>query len=188
VLGPHRIGDYWAESDFYGGYLEGARGILRGVLDPARYAVVGPVYEIVLAGAGLLARDWFLAAELVSVAAAMATLLLWFHLLARRGSVTLGLVAALFLAANPYFLRYGCSATTDALAMALQAGALCLCLTSRSPRGALAAGLLAGLAFLTRYNGAVLLPVLLLAVATDRARPRRGRDAVLLLAGFAIPA
>src|SRR5438128_4413883 len=49
VWGPHRIGDYWAESDFYGGYVEGARAILRGQLDPSRYSVVGPVYEIVLA-------------------------------------------------------------------------------------------------------------------------------------------
>ena len=187
VWGPHRIGDYWAESDFYGGYVEGARGILKGALDPSRYAVVGPVYEIALATVYLGVRDWFLAGQLLSVAAATATVLLWFHLLERRGSVLLGLLAALFLAANAYFVRYGYSATTDALAIAIQAGALCLGLTRRSPRAAAVSGLLLGLATLTRYNAAVLLPVVLLAIMADRERPRRGQAALLVLAGFAAP-
>ena len=187
IFGPHRIGDYWAESDFYGGYVEGARAILQGQLDPARYSVVGPVYEIVLALTKLVARDWFLAGQLLSAFASLATLLLWFRWLSRRTKPLLGLLAALLLAANPYFFRYGYSATTDALAVALQAGALCLAFTSRSRAAAVATGFLAALAFLTRYNGAVLLPALLLAIWLDRERPARGRAVLLALAGFAVP-
>ena len=187
VFGPHRIGDYWAESDFYGGYVQGAREILKGHLDPARYSVVGPVYEIALALVDLLVRDWFLAGQLLSVAASLATLALWFRLLSRPAGALLGLVAALFLAANPYFFRYGYSATTDALAVALQAGALCLTFTARSRKAAVLSGLLAALAFLTRYNGAVLLPVLLLACWLDRDPKERGRAMLLTLAGFAAP-
>src|SRR5258706_10597996 len=48
-LGPHRIGDYFTETDFYGGYADGARALQRGQLDPARYGVVGPVYDVALA-------------------------------------------------------------------------------------------------------------------------------------------
>jgi 4-amino-4-deoxy-L-arabinose transferase-like glycosyltransferase len=187
IFGPHKIGDYWAESDFYGGYVEGARAILQGQLDPARYSVVGPVYEIALALARLIARDWFLAGQFLSLAASLATLGLWFRWLSRRTEPVLALLAAALLAANPYFFRYGYSATTDALAVALQAGALCLALTGRTRGAALATGFLAALACLTRYNSAVLLPALLLAIGLDHERPARGRAVLLAVAGFAAP-
>jgi hypothetical protein len=53
VLGPHRVGDYMTETDFYGQYAQGARLIQHGHLEPARYGVVGPGYELALALAGL---------------------------------------------------------------------------------------------------------------------------------------
>ena len=84
ALGPHRIGDYSTETDFYGAYADGARLIQHGHLDATRYGVIGPVYEVTLALAGLVVRDLFLAAELISVLAMTATLLLWFVLLRRR--------------------------------------------------------------------------------------------------------
>src|SRR5436190_17732614 len=46
VIGPHRIGDYMTETDFYGAYAEGAKLIQHGHLDPSRYGVIGPGYEI----------------------------------------------------------------------------------------------------------------------------------------------
>src|SRR5215475_10454788 len=49
ALGPHKVGDNFAETDFYGGYADGARALQRGRLDPARYGVVGPGYEVALA-------------------------------------------------------------------------------------------------------------------------------------------
>ena len=73
VFGPHRIGDYFTETDFYGGYAEGARAIQHGQLDPSRYGVVGPVYDLALALAGGVVRDLFLAAELLSVLCAVAS-------------------------------------------------------------------------------------------------------------------
>src|SRR5207249_2116284 len=72
VFGPHRVGDYFTETDFYGGYAEGARAIQHGHLDPARYGVVGPVYDLALALAGSAVRDLFLAAELLSLLSAVA--------------------------------------------------------------------------------------------------------------------
>ncbi|HEY6866675.1 MAG TPA: glycosyltransferase family 39 protein, partial [Candidatus Eisenbacteria bacterium] len=151
ALGPHRIGDYFAETDFYGDYARGARLIQHGRLIPTRYGVVGPVYELVLALVGLVVRDLFLAAKLISVAGAAASLWLWFRLLARRAGTRLALAAVLFIATNGFFFRYGNSATTDTLANGLQAAALCVLLASAGARAPLAAGLLAALAFLTRY-------------------------------------
>src|SRR5262249_5241519 len=95
VLGPHRIGDYFTETDFYGGYAEGARLIQHGRLDPSRYSVVGPGYEVALALAGFVARDLFVAAEWLSLIATVATVLLLFDLLARRAGERVALLAAL---------------------------------------------------------------------------------------------
>src|SRR5262249_62044526 len=35
ILGPHRVGDYFTETDFYGAYAEGARQLQHGLLDPS---------------------------------------------------------------------------------------------------------------------------------------------------------
>ena len=194
ALGPHRIGDYSTETDFYGAYADGARLIQHGHLDPARYGVVGPAYEMTLAAIGLAVHDLFLAAELISVVATMATLLLWFHLLRRRANARVALLAALFMAANPYLFRYGYTTSTDALALMLQAAALYVLLARPGRRAAAYAGLLSAAAFLTRYTAIVLLPAGLLAAmgggrlasSNDPGSSRRG-DALAFAAGFVAP-
>lgn len=188
ALGPHRIGDYFTETDFYGAYADGARAIQRGSLDPSRYGVIGPLYEIVLAIVGFAIRDLLTAAELIAVACTVLAVWLWARLLALRVDARLGLAAAAFLAVNPTLIRYGYSATTDALALALQAGCLFALLTRTGVRGAALAGLLGALAFLTRYNSIVLLPAGLVAIAAGGARfERRGAAALAFAAGFVAP-
>jgi hypothetical protein len=186
VFGPHVIGDYLTESDFYGDYAQGARLVQHGHLIPARYGVVGPVYEIALALAGFAIPDLFRAAQLLSVAATLAVLLLWFALLRRRADGRLALFAVLFLATNPVLFLFGYSATTDALALALQSAALTLLLARAGDRAALAAGALAALATLTRYNAVYLVPGGLLAIlGGGTLQPRRARAAWLAAAGYA---
>jgi hypothetical protein len=187
AFGPHDVADNYTETDFLGGYVQGAQAIQAGHLDPARYAVVGPVYEITLALIGFLSRDLWVAGKLISVAAAWGTLLFWFLLLERRVGAVAGLWTLSFLAVNPILVRYGSSTTTDALATLVQAAAL-LVLFGRSGRWTpLWAGLLTGVAVLTRYNAIYLLPI---ALASEAWRPSSGsasrrRVAALFLAGFA---
>src|SRR5689334_25182024 len=52
ILGPHRVGDVFTETDFYGAYGPHALQIEHGHLNPADYAVVGPGFELALALAG----------------------------------------------------------------------------------------------------------------------------------------
>ncbi len=188
TFGPHTIGDYFTETDFYGDYARGAALIRSGHLIPSRYQVVGPGYELALAASGLLVRDLFLAAQLLSAVSAAATLLLWFFLLERRLGPLIAAAGTLLYAANPTFLQYGYSATTDAFGIALQALAWFLLLGRPGNGVALAAGLAAAAAFLTRYTAIYLLPVGLLAIARDASfRDRRSRAALLFGLGFAIP-
>lgn len=83
ALGPHKIGDYYTETDFYGSYADGARLIQNGHFDAARYTVVGPVYEFCVAVLGFVIRDPFKAAEVLSFLAVCGTLVLWFGMLTR---------------------------------------------------------------------------------------------------------
>ncbi len=201
VFGPHRIGDYFTETDFYGGYAVGARLLLSGRLDPSRFGVVGPGYEVMLAAAGLIVRDLFLAAQLLSVAATVLTLWFTFDLVSRRAGERVGVFAALFFATNAWVFRFGYIASTDAFSIALQMLALWCLLTRPGVRGALAAGAIAAAAFLTRYNALYLLPAGWIAIAIDRggaavpapgesAPPRptgAAKRAAMFTAAFALP-
>jgi hypothetical protein len=191
VAGPHKVGDVFTESDFYGAYGPGALALQHGHIDPTRYGVVGPVYEMVLALAGLGLRDLFVTAELISLVAMCATLLAWSRIVQRRAGPFTALVTVLLLATNAQFFRYGWAATTDALALALQAGALALLLGGEVPaRRAALAGLVAGLAFLTRYNSVALLPAGIAAVLlgwTETPAPSRRAAALAFAGGFFAP-
>jgi 4-amino-4-deoxy-L-arabinose transferase-like glycosyltransferase len=229
VFGPHRVGDVFTETDFYGSYGPGARALQEGRLDPSRYGVVGPLFEILLAAAGFVVRDLFLAAELIAAASMTAALAFWWSLVARRVGPGAAFLTALFLASNAQFFRYGWSATTDAPALALQAAALWALLGARrreppaagpapesgeagsaapgmaadggptpapeaagapTSRRLLAAGLLAGLAFLTRYNSVALLPAALAAIALGWAGVPAGarlRAVLWVTGGFLLP-
>jgi hypothetical protein len=186
ILGLHRIGDYYTETDFYGGYAEGARLIQQGRLVVSRYGVVGPLFEIVLALVGRLGHDLYAPAQGIAAGAAVAFALLWFLTVRRLVDARLGLWTTLFLVSNATLFRYGSSATTDTLALALQAAALWWLLTR--PRRPIVAGLLAALALLTRYSSAYLLPagVLLLAAGVGGGG-HRARRVLGFVAGWALP-
>jgi hypothetical protein len=187
TFGPHQVGDYFTETDFYGGYAEGAHGIQRGQIDPSRYGVVGPGFEVALALAGFVVPDLFVAAGLLAALSTLATCVLLYDLLRRRAGATLGLFAVAFLATNAFFFRYGWAVTTDAFAIALQALVLWLLLGRGNARAVAAAGAVAGFAFLTRYNAGVLLPAGLVVIASGDTRVEsRGRAALLFAAGFAL--
>ncbi len=206
AAGPHRIGDYFTETDFYGAYAQGARLIQHGHFVPARYGVVGPGYETALALVGFALPDLFLAAEMLSLLSTVAALLLWFGLLRRRAGFRIALIALFLMALNPFVFRYGYAASTDAFALALVSLALWLLLTRSGPAARVGAGLVTGLAFLTRYNALVLLPVAWIvswrggaggarhpsagaANETGSAPARRARaaDALLFTLGFLAP-
>jgi hypothetical protein len=186
----HPVGDYFTESDFYGGYAEGARLVQRGVLDPARYVVVGPVYDLLLALVGAVTRDLFTAGRLLAVASASVTLAVW-GALARRwlGGAAAAAALVALLALGPHFARYGISVTTDLPAIGFQSAALWLTWSAGGPLGLVGAGVCAAAATLTRYSALALVPAALLSLAwlAPRPRPARTLAVALFLAGFVVP-
>jgi hypothetical protein len=196
AFGPHRVGDVFTETDFYGSYGPGARLIQHGHIEPARYAVVGPMFEFLLAALGLVVRDLFLAAGLIAAAAMTVVLLCWRSLLARRVGPALALLAVVFMASNAQFFRYGWSVTTDAPALAFQSAALWALFGAHageagpSVRRTFAAGLLAACALLTRYSSVALLPAGILGLALGWNGVLKGarlRHVLLFTGGFLAP-
>ena len=171
----HTVGDTAAETDFYSGYVLGARALQHGHLDFGRYGVFGPVYEVLLALAGFAVRDLFTAARLLSVLALGATLFAWWAIARRRIDATAALALVALLAVDPTIMRYGYSATTDATALAFFSLSAWALFAAPTRGRLLLAGALAGLATLTRYNLATLLPAGALWLALDDTRTGRER-------------
>jgi tetratricopeptide (TPR) repeat protein len=130
----HPVGDYHAESDFYGGYRTGALLMRHGAIDAARFGIVGPLYEALLALLGLWGGDLYTLAKLISVAAAGGALFAWSEMLAIGAGEAAGLWMVALLAANPTFARYGYSAATDMPALALSSLALMLLVRAAASR------------------------------------------------------
>ena len=182
----HPIGDQYTESDFYGAYASGARALLAGHVDPARYGIYGPVYEWLLALLAMTPFDLFFAAKLLSVASAAAVLASTWVMVVRSLGRGAARWAILLVAVTPVFLRYAYSATTDMAAAAFGAAGLALLFVARRRRGVVIAGVLIALATLTRYQAIVLAPAGALLLARRRATPQRGALATAFALAFVL--
>jgi hypothetical protein len=153
LLWLHPVGDYFVETDFYGGYAPGVRALFAHGLDPARYGVVGPVYELVLGLLSLTRLDLFRLAQFLSLGSTVLALLLFSGWMERRFGRGAGWISALLVATNPTVFRYAYTASTDAPFACLLAAAFVLTFPQEPrPRTLLLAGIVSGLATLTRYN------------------------------------
>jgi hypothetical protein len=175
------IGDYGVETDFYGDFLPFARQWLE--TGPAvMLGYRGPFYYLVV---GALSRlgDPFLLAKILAAACAGISLRVIGGLLRRLWNPTVAVAGCLFLAANPTLIDHSFRAGTDLVYLALFAGAIALIFNPADKLGPnwAAAGVCAGLAYLTRYNGAVLVPVALVACVV---LVRPGKRAVLAALTF----
>lgn len=187
----HRIGDYGAETDFYGGLVQEARQFAQGDFPIGNYK--GPVYGISLALVARLIPDYFTAAVMLSVLSAALVLLLTSRTLLRLFGPEAAILTTLVVATNAQFIKYSYSAGTDMLFNAWMAIAAFLLLREERPAlpGLVLAGLAGGCAYLTRYAGAALLlwgPLTLLLLSA-RSIPWRRRIAssVAFLAGAGVP-
>ena len=160
LLWLHPVGDYFVETDFYGGYAPGVRALFAHGLDPARYGVVGPVYELLLGLLSLTRLDLFRLAQFLSLGSTVLALLLFSGWMERRFGRGAGWISALLVATNPTVFRYAYTASTDAPFAGLLVAAFVLTFPrAPRPRTLLLAGLVAGLATLTRYTGIAIVPL-----------------------------
>jgi len=176
------IGDFGVETDFYGDFVPFARKWMKG--NPSvMLGYRGPFYYLLI---GLISTvgDAFLLAKILSAACVGISVRIVGGLLRRLWSPTAGIAGSLFLAANATLIQYSFRACTDLVYLTLFASTLALLFleTRRHYRTWALAGLCAGLAYLTRYNGMALVPIGIMA-ALVLVRPWK-RSAMTALSFF----
>lgn len=156
----HTFGTYSTETDFYHFYAPDAARLTAGQFPENTYQ--GPGYPLVLAAFTAVTGDVFLSGKWLSMLGAAGVGVLAFALFVRLfGSTVVGLGAQLLTFAAPQFSEFAISATTDIFFLLICLAAFVVFVgLKRAPRGgrevslrAAAAALLAGIAYLTRYNG-----------------------------------
>ncbi len=183
------VGDLGVESDFYAELVVAAQRLLAGDFAVANYPFKGPLYSFILAPLYWLLRplglDWYGAGVLLNALCAGASLALLYRLLVRIFPTPTAASATLACGLQAEFFLLAHKASSDLLYFLLFIATVLLLRGADTRRQVFAAGLLAGLAFLTRYSGAMLLPAALIVVlVTPLERPLR---AALLVAGFLVP-
>ena len=163
------------------GYLfaPGYQQVFPGDLD--LYIVFFPLFPWLVAGVDALVGEPVMSAFVVATVASLFVAPLLYRLVAEDLGDRIGRWSALFLLAFPtaYFLHIG---YTESLFLALAFGSLWLARTDRW----WGAGVLGGLAALTRINGLVLIPALLVEAWLQWRRHRRLDGAWLAIGGVAI--
>jgi hypothetical protein len=188
ALALRPIGDFGVETDFYGDFAVYAREWAAGkpsLMNGFR----GPFYYILLAVIGKTGLDLFAVAKVLSVLSAGACLLLAGQLLRKILGQPAAIAGVLLIAASPTFIDYAYRACNDLVFLALALGALRLLFVDdeRVVRGWAAAGLLAGAAWMTRYNGSVLVPAAFVVAPLLFGRTRRTLQAPgAFLAGWLV--
>ena len=149
----HKVGDYGIETDFFWGYVPGAKKFLSGEIPMDAFR--GPLYPMVLGLFGFLLGDFFHAGILIAVISASIVIYVTYELLKKIFTPTISLFVTILLAINPVFIQYSYSAGTDMFFNALAAITLFFFFKHKelNYKNLILAALLGGLSYLTRYNG-----------------------------------
>jgi hypothetical protein len=170
ALAYHTVGDYGIETDFFWTFVPGAEAILRGSILIEEFR--GPAYPALLAGASFVFGDLFQTGVILAVVAGASVLVIVHRLFRKLLSPDAAFWGTVLIAVNPVFVQYSYSAGTDMMFFALVAGsALLLFGTTRSTHYLIISAVLAGAAYLTRYNGifaVFAVPLVLLVGNPDR--------------------
>jgi hypothetical protein len=153
----HKVGDYGIETDFFWGYVPGAKKFLSGQIPMDAFR--GPFYPMILGILGFLVGDFFNAGILIAVLSAFIVIYVTYELLKKIFSPLLTSFVTLLLAVNPVFIQYSYSAGTDMLFNALAAATLFFFFKNKELiyKNLILAAFFSGLSYLTRYNGIFLI-------------------------------
>ena len=172
------VGDLDTETDFFGDLVLGAQKLSAGHFAVANYPYKGPLYSCTLFLVHLFAGDWYRGAVILNALCSAGYLLLAYRFLLRLFGRRVTILATVFTSLVVEFFVQSHRASADMLFLLLSLGSIrCFVLGRGSWRQIAGAGALAGLAFLTRYNG-IFLPAgaLLALVLAPSERPGvRGR-------------
>jgi 4-amino-4-deoxy-L-arabinose transferase-like glycosyltransferase len=176
-------------SDFYRWYAPDADRIAAGLFPRNTYNPPG--YPLLLALASPLTGDHFSSGKWISLVAAGLVGVLAFHLHRRLFGAAPALLAVPIILSSHAFTAYAISAMTDVPFVCLCLGAMLVITGDQGGgwRSAALGGVLCGVAYVFRYNGAFLLaPALLGMIWRDGKWISRAEVAAVFLGSFALAA
>lgn len=179
---------YGTETDYVGGFLSEARRILSG--GPLKVHFHPPFYEFTMVGVWLIVRDWFVTGLLISVASGAGLVVASYSLFRRVAGSAAAIGAVVALLASPAFIAYSALAGSDVFFTFWYIAAFALAVTAMQVERRylwFVAGLVLGVAVLTRANGIAALLALAAPLLNGRDQHRQTGDLGLMLAGFAAP-
>jgi 4-amino-4-deoxy-L-arabinose transferase-like glycosyltransferase len=163
----HTVGDYHVETDFFWSYVPQAKQVQQGtfVIEDFR----GPGYPTLLGIVAVIGRDFFRSGIILASLAAGVLLFVMFRLLMRLFRADLAFLAVLLTAFNPTFVMYCYTAGTDMVFAAWMAASMYFLFGFEAyrTRNIVFAALTAAGAYLTRYNGIIVVaavPAILLVI------------------------
>lgn len=180
---------FGTETDYVGAFIHEAARFQQGEALELLYHPPG--YSITLGLVQNATDDWFVTGRLVSLAAAAVVLVtsLAFYAMALSRAAAIGVLVV--LTASPLYLRYGALATSDLFFFALYTSSLTLAFLAARKRSMptwVAAGIVIGMALLSRTNGISLLLILLLPWLESGERTgSRLRASLAVSLGMALP-
>jgi hypothetical protein len=186
----HEVGGYdTPEADFYGGYALEAQRLVEGL--SFRMTRSGPGYSALLALAGTICGDLFIAAKIIAAIGVAAIGWFSYAIAARAIDPKTGVLLQVLVYIALF--RYSFVAGNDIPTAALSLGALYYLLKQEDPSllNLAVSGMLAGLAAVTRFSAVAVLASCIAAVLFVLPRPGRVRSRFLnlglLLCGAALP-
>jgi 4-amino-4-deoxy-L-arabinose transferase-like glycosyltransferase len=137
-------------------YIEMAKLLAAGNFETSLIANYPPLYPIMIWGMHHIIGDWVLAGQAVSVIFSCLLILPLYAMIRGFFNARIALLSALFVALNPYLVRFSTDVLTEAPYIFLFVTAIWLgwvALVNNRTRLLPLAGLCAGLAYLTRPEG-----------------------------------
>lgn len=171
----HRVGNLMTETDFYWAHLPQAMDVLTGRFPD--YGNKMPLYSALLALVYSLVGDWFRSGQIISIVFGLADVWLLAKI-ARHlagGSRLAGWIVAVLVSTNYWHFRMSYEVSRDTLLYSMSTASLYALIVHGGRRGALWwSAAFGALAVLTRLNGLVLAPTILVYVfAAERFDWRR---------------
>jgi hypothetical protein len=153
----HKVGDYGVETDFFWNYVPEAKSFINGILVIDQFR--GPLYPIILGPLNIIFNDYFFTGILIGISSAAVVIFLTYELIRKLFSPLTAFIVVLLLGANPIFVQYSYSAGTDMIFNALATATLFYLFKEKklNYQNLIITSVLAGLSYLTRYNGVFLL-------------------------------
>lgn len=182
----HIVGDYHVETDFFQAYVPTAKDILKGMWTIEDFR--GPAYPALLALFSVFIKNFFTAGIVLSTVAASVTLFFTYEVIKKLFRADIAFIVIALTAVNKTFVQYTYTAGTDMTFNMFAAGTVYFLFRAeqRNFFNIVLSALFAAAAYLTRYNGIVVLVAVPIIIALFNIYTLNVKQRIITAATFVV--